>query len=122
MQPGALPFCVRRAYIAPYDGWPNAISTLRFMQDIPLHEGDRAWPLVAEAGRRLSGFADRPAFIGWGLRDFVFDRHFLAGFRDALPRAQVMAFDDAGHYVLEARPAVLVPALRECRSEARRVG
>src|SRR3546814_7114519 len=73
------------------------------MQDIPLREGDRAWPLVAEAGRRLGEFADRPAFIGWGLRDFVFDRHFLAGFRDALPRARVMAFDDAGHYVLEDR-------------------
>src|SRR3546814_859402 len=72
-----LPAGVRRAYIAPYDGWANAISTLRFMQDIPLREGDRAWPLVAEAGRRLGEFADRPAFIGWGLRDFVFDRHFL---------------------------------------------
>src|SRR3546814_19853967 len=83
------------------------------MQDIPLREGDRAWPLVAEAGRRLGEFADRPAFIGWGLRDFVFDRHFLAGFRDALPRARVMEFDDAGHYVLEDRHAVLVPAIRE---------
>lgn len=104
---------VRRAYTTPYDGWRNAISTLRFMQDIPLREGDAAWPLVAEAGRRLHEFADRPAFIGWGLRDFVFDRHFLAGFRDALPRAQVMAFDDAGHYVLEDRHEVLVPAMRE---------
>src|SRR3546814_13713029 len=54
-----LPAGVRRAYIAPYDGWANAISTLRFMQDIPLREGDRAWPLVAEAGRRLGEFADR---------------------------------------------------------------
>src|SRR3546814_20180574 len=112
MQPGALPFCVRRAYIAPYDGWANAISTLRFMQDIPLHEGDRAWPLVAEAGRRLSGFADRPAFIGWGLRDFVFDRHFLAGFRCAHPRAQEMAFAAAGQSGLADRHAVLVAAIR----------
>jgi cis-3-alkyl-4-acyloxetan-2-one decarboxylase len=107
-----LPAAVRRGYIAPYDGWRNAISTLRFMQDIPLREGDAAWPLLAEAGRRLHEFADRPAFIGWGLRDFVFDRHFLAGFRDALPGAQVMAFDDAGHYVMEDRHEVLVPAIR----------
>jgi len=107
-----LPAAVREAYIAPYRGWDAAISTLRFMQDIPLREGDRAWPLVEEAGRRLHEFADRPAFIGWGLRDFVFDRHFLAGFRDALPRAQVMAFDDAGHYVMEDRHEALVPAIR----------
>jgi haloalkane dehalogenase len=108
----ALPKDVREAYAGVYDGWDDAIATLRFMQDIPLREGDRAWPLVEEAGRRLHEFADRPAFIGWGLRDFVFDRHFLAGFRDALPRARVMAFEDAGHYVMEDRHEALVPAIR----------
>ena len=107
-----LPAAVRRAYIAPYQGWRDAIATLRFMQDIPLREGDPAWPLVAAAGRRLPEFADRPAFIGWGLRDFVFDRHFLDGFRRALPQAQVHAFEDAGHYVLEDQHERLVPAIR----------
>ncbi|TBR08797.1 MAG: alpha/beta fold hydrolase [Lysobacter sp.] len=107
-----LPADVRHAYTAPYDGWRNAISTIRFMQDIPLHEGDRAWALLEQVGARLPGFADRPAFIGWGLRDFVFDRHFLAGFQRALPQAEVQAFDDAGHYVLEDRHEVLVPAIR----------
>jgi haloalkane dehalogenase len=107
-----LPADVRHAYTDVYEGWDKAIATLRFMQDIPLREGDRAWPLVAEAGRRLPAFADRPAFIGWGLRDFVFDRHFLAGFTRALPDAEVHAFDDAGHYVLEDRHELLVPAIR----------
>jgi haloalkane dehalogenase len=107
-----MPAEVRRAYVAPYDSWANRISTVRFMQDIPLREGDRAWPLVQEAGRRLPQFADRPVFIGWGLKDFVFDRHFLDGFRAALPDAEVHAFDDAGHYVLEDRQADLVPAIR----------
>ena len=108
-----LPAAVRRAYIAPYRGWTNAISTLRFMQDIPLREGDPAWPLVEAAGRTLPQYADRPVFIGWGLKDFVFDHHFLAGFRAALPQAEVHAFDDANHYVLEDKHEVLVPAIRE---------
>lgn len=107
-----MPADVRRAYVAPYDSWANRIATLRFVQDIPLSERDAAWPLVAEAGRRLSGFADRPAFIGWGLRDFVFDKHCLQGFTDALPQAEVMPFEDAGHYVLEDKHKVLVPAIR----------
>lgn len=108
-----LPGDVRAAYIAPYAGWRNAISTLRFMQDIPLREGDPAWSLVAEAGQRLHAFSDRPAFIGWGLRDFVFDRHFLDGFTTALPQAEVHAFEDAGHYALEDKHEVLVPAIRK---------
>lgn len=107
-----LPADVRNAYSAVYDGWDAAIATLRFMQDIPLAAGDRAWALVEEAGRRLHEFADRPAFIGWGLGDFVFDHHFLARFRDELPDAEVHAFADAGHYVLEDRHEVLVPAIR----------
>ena len=108
----ALPKAVRDAYAGVYEGWGRAISTLRFMQDIPLAEGDRAWPLLQAAEAALPGYADRPAFIGWGLRDFVFDRHFLDGFRRALPQAQVQAFDDAGHYVLEDKHEVLVPAIR----------
>ena len=107
-----LPADVRRAYTAPYDGWRNAISTLRFMQDIPLRPGDAAWPLVEESGRRLHELADRPVFVGWGLRDFVFDRHCLDEVTKALPHAEVHAFDDADHYVLEDTHAVLVPAIR----------
>jgi len=107
-----MPPDVRRAYVAPYDSWKNRISTVRFMQDIPLSPKDRAWPLLEAAGRALPAFADRPAFIGWGLKDFVFDRHFLARFRADLPQAEVMAFEDAGHYVMEDRHEVLVPAIR----------
>jgi haloalkane dehalogenase len=104
---------VRAAYAGVYDGWDNAISTLRFMQDIPLGEGDAAWPLLQAMEAALPGYADRPAFIGWGLKDFVFDRHFLDGFRAALPNAEVHAFEDANHYVLEDRHEVLVPAIRK---------
>ncbi|HET6782555.1 MAG TPA: alpha/beta fold hydrolase [Pseudoxanthomonas sp.] len=107
-----MPADVRRAYVSPYNNWANRIGTLRFMQDIPLHPGDKAWALVEAAGQRLPQFADRPAFIGWGLKDFVFDKHFLDGFTRALPRAEVVAFDDAGHYVLEDKQAQLVPAIR----------
>lgn len=107
-----MPADVRRAYLAPYDSWAHRIATLRFVQDIPLAEGDPAWALVAEAGRRLHEFADRPILIGWGLRDFVFDRRCLDVYRAAWPDAEVHAFADADHYVLEDRHEALVPAIR----------
>ncbi len=107
-----LPRDVRQAYAGVYDGWRQAIATLRFMQDIPLCEGDRAWLLLQASAAQLPRYADRPVFIAWGLRDFVFDRHFLDGFTRALPQAQVRAFEDANHYVLEDRHAVLVPEIR----------
>jgi pimeloyl-ACP methyl ester carboxylesterase len=104
---------VKAALLAPYDSWANRISTVRFVQDIPLKHGDRAWDLVEDAGRRLPTFADRPAFIGWGLKDFVFDHHFLKGFETALPRAEKQIYEDAGHYVLEDKHEVLVPRIRD---------
>ncbi|PZQ27431.1 MAG: alpha/beta hydrolase, partial [Stenotrophomonas acidaminiphila] len=84
-----MPADVRRAYVWPYDTWANRISTIRFMQDIPLGPQDKAWPLLDAAGKALPSFADRPVFLGWGLKDFVFDKHFLDGFRAALPKAEV---------------------------------
>ncbi len=107
-----MPSDVRAAYVAPYNSWANRIATLRFVQDIPLREGDPAWALVEESGRRLSEFADRPAMLIWGLRDFVFDAHFLRGFEQRLPNAQSLIFDDAGHYVLEDKASQIVPRVR----------
>jgi haloalkane dehalogenase len=107
-----MPDAVRRAYLAPYDSWSNRISTLRFVQDIPLGPQDAAWSLLAAAADRLPSYADRPAFIAWGLRDFVFDKHFLDGFVRALPQAEVRAYEDAHHYVLEDKHEELVPAMR----------
>lgn len=104
---------VKRALLAPYDSWAHRIATVRFVQDIPLKEGDRAWDLVEDAGRRLPEFANRPTFIGWGLKDFVFDHHFLKGFEQALPKAEKQIYVDAGHYVLEDKHKVLVPRIRD---------
>lgn len=108
-----MPSEVRAAYVAPYDSWAHRIATLRFVQDIPLGPGDRAWSIVEESGRRLGEFADRPALLVWGLRDFVFDAHFLRGFEQRLPQAESLIFDDAGHYVLEDKAAIIVPRVRD---------
>ena len=42
-----------------------------------------------------------PILIGWGMRDFVFDRPFLDEWTRRFPHAEVHRFEQAGHYVLE---------------------
>ena len=76
------------AYVAPYDSWANRIATLRFVQDIPLGPGDRAYDIVAETAGKLGLFADLPMFLAWGLKDFVFDRHFLDEWTRRFPKAR----------------------------------
>lgn len=106
-----LPRAEREAYTAPYDTPAHRLATLRFVQDIPLGPPDPGFELVQATARAVPGFADRPTLIGWGMKDFVFDHHFLTGFRRMLPGAEVHEYPDAGHYVLEDARERLVPAV-----------
>jgi len=103
---------VRHAYLAPYDSWKNRIGVMRFMHDVPLSTADRSWPLMEQIAASLPSFADCPTLIAWGLRDICFDQLFLDRFCKDLPQAEVMAFEDANHYVLEDKHEVIVPAVQ----------
>lgn len=99
-----LPADVRRAYSAPYNSWHNRIGTLRFVQDIPLAPSDRGYDYVTDLQSHLYLFEDTPVLIVWGMKDFIFDRHFLDKWLEYLPHAQVHRFEDCGHYILEDAP------------------
>lgn len=92
---------LKAAYMAPYDSPANRIATLRFVQDIPLREGDPGYDIVTATAERLSRFSETPVLICWGDLDFVFDHHFLAVWEQTWPHADVHRFADCGHYVLE---------------------
>ena len=103
---------LRDAYIAPYDSWANRIATLRFVQDIPLRPGDRGYEIVLGTAARLGAFADVPMLIAWGLKDFVFDRHFLDEWTRRFPKAEVHRFEDCGHYILEDAGDEIIPMIQ----------
>jgi len=92
---------IRAAYVMPFNSWKNRISTLRFVQDIPLFAHDQNYPLVTDIDNSLTHFQQVPTIICWGLKDFVFDKHFLALWQEKMPHASVNVFADCGHYILE---------------------
>jgi haloalkane dehalogenase len=102
---------LRDAYCAPYDSWQNRIATLRFVQDIPLAAGDPGFDLVKDVQNGLQRLAGKPMLILWGEQDFVFDRHFLAEWRRRFPQAEVHAFADCGHYILEDAKEEVIPLI-----------
>jgi cis-3-alkyl-4-acyloxetan-2-one decarboxylase len=108
-----MPPEVARAYREPYDSWQNRIAVHRFVQDIPLRPEDRAYALVSETAERLERLAGVPMLICWGMRDFVFDRHFLDEWVRRFPEAEVHRFEDAGHYVLEDAAEEIVPLVEK---------
>jgi len=106
-----LPDDVKASLLAPYDSWKNRIAVHRFVQDIPLAPGDRAYDTVTSVQDNLHQFADLPMLICWGMKDFVFDHHFLAEWETRFPKATVHRFEDVGHYILEDAHEDVIPLI-----------
>jgi pimeloyl-ACP methyl ester carboxylesterase len=96
-----MPTAIRRAYLAPYDSWQNRIATLRFVEDIPVRDGDPGLDVLERTSRGLASLTHLPMLVAWGMKDFVFDADYLAEWARRFPEAEVHRFPDAGHYVLE---------------------
>lgn len=108
-----MPPEVATGFTYPYNSWANRIAVHRFVQDIPLVPTDRGYDIIKHTEDNLSKFADKPMLICWGMKDFVFDHHFLKGWTDRFPSATVHKFHDAGHYILEDAHEDVVPLVDE---------
>ena len=104
---------VKSGLIAPYNCWSNRIATLKFVQDIPLSEKDPSYSLVKYVDENLYKLSHIPMLICWGKHDFVFDAAYLLEWQQRFPNAEVHAFSDAGHYVLEDVPDEIVILIKD---------
>lgn len=104
---------LRNAYCAPYNSWKNRIATLRFVQDIPLKPRDPSYDLVTEVDQGMERFKEHPMLICWGMKDFVFDKHFYEEWKRRMPQAIFHSFEDCGHYILEDAKEDVIPIIQE---------
>lgn len=104
---------MRAAYCAPYNSVANRVATLRFVQDIPLKPEDPGYELISDVEAGLERFAKLPMTICWGMKDFVFDHHFLKEWQRRFPNADVQTFDDCGHYILEDAADDVIPIIEQ---------
>jgi haloalkane dehalogenase len=104
---------VKSGLIAPYNCWSNRIATLKFVQDIPLSEKDPSYSLVKYVDENLYKLSHIPMLICWGKHDFVFDAAYLLEWQQRFPNAEVHAFSEAGHYVLEDVPDEIVILIKD---------
>lgn len=108
-----LPQERRDGYLDPSRSRPGRLAILRFVQDIPLEPSHPSYDLVASIDAGLGRFANVSTLICWGLRDFVFDKDYLAGWQQRFPHATTHAFADAGHLVLDDAGDRVAPLVRD---------
>lgn len=99
---------VHRHYLRPF---PRAAERPAPWELARALIGSDAWYEALWSRRdRLAGL---PTLLLWGMKDPFFGPDFLARWRQALPRAEVTAFPDAGHFVPEeVEGGVLAEAIR----------
>jgi haloalkane dehalogenase len=99
------------AYLSVCDGWGASRAVHRFVQDIPLSDGDESWRTVVDIEAKLAAFENTPMLLPWGMKDWVFDKHFLNGWLKRFPHARAERFEDCGHFLLEDAPEEAVPLI-----------
>jgi pimeloyl-ACP methyl ester carboxylesterase len=104
---------VKSMYLMPYDSPEHRVAVLKFVQTIPLRASDPGYDIVASTAAALAKFANVPTLLLWGMRDFVFDRRFLAEWQSRFPHAEVNTWADCGHYLLEDATEEVIMRVRE---------
>jgi cis-3-alkyl-4-acyloxetan-2-one decarboxylase len=99
---------VKKGLCAPYNCWSNRLSTLKFVEDIPLLPSDPSYPLLLWLDHHLLQLSPIPMLILWGMHDFVFDSDYLKEWQHRFPQAQIRRYPEAGHYLLEDEPEIIL--------------
>ena len=104
---------IKSGLLAPYDSYANRVAILQFVRDIPMHPSHPTWATMQEIEAGLGLFKDCPMLICWGMKDWCFNESFLKTWTEKFPSAEVVRYDDAGHYVLEDAHERIAPKIRE---------
>ncbi len=104
---------VKEGFLLPYHSWSQRKAVQRFVEDIPLHQGEPSYSTLVKVEEGLAQFADAPWLFFWGERDWCFTTEFLAEWQRHFPNADVVRFPDAGHYVFEDAHERIVPELKK---------
>jgi haloalkane dehalogenase len=100
---------VRQGYLAPYGNWHDRIATHRFVKDIPRDPSHPSHAELVSIEQHLSTLKNKPIALFWGDADFCFTPAFRARFEREFPAAEVHAWRDCGHYVVEDARERIVP-------------
>ena len=104
---------VRKGLTAPYNSWSNRLATLKFVEDIPLHQDDPSYEVVHNVSNNLELLSHKPMLICWGAHDFVFDRDYYYEWCRRFPNAHASIYEDAGHYILEDVPDLVIERIKQ---------
>jgi len=111
---------VLHAYADPYPTFSSRRAQLALVRQIPIRKRHPTYQLLMETAQELCGWGV-PTQLIWGMRDPVFTPHFLSEFERLLPNHRPsLCIEDAGHFLQEDRPDLIVNEIQEFLAESSR--
>lgn len=104
---------VKAGYLAPYNSWANRIAIHRFVQEIPFIDAHPNRHLLTELSRQLHIFEKHSHLVIWGLKDRVFHSQYLVAWGERFPSAEIHAFEDASHWVVDEVPERILALMQD---------
>ena len=104
---------IAKGYLGAHPNAHDSEAILRFVRDIPLKPSERGYDKLVSLEKFLPSLAHLPIMLPWGLKDFVFDKDYLAAFQRFYPNAETHAYADAGHWLTEDAHERMVPSFME---------
>lgn len=104
---------VRRAYRDIHPGWSDRVGMLMFARQLPIRAGGPVDDMNREIETLLvRHFRSKPIRIVWGMRDRVLPATYLDRlWLDTFPDAHVTRIHNAGHFVQEDAPELVISEL-----------
>jgi len=111
--PAGLSEKVKSGYLAPYNNYHNRIATLRFVEDIPMGPSHPSYKTLLDIENKLTLLKNKPMLVIWGAQDFCFTLEFMKKWKRFFPAADFRSISNAGHYVLEDAPELIIPWVKK---------
>jgi haloalkane dehalogenase len=104
----------RAAYLAPHPTYGSRTGILAFPRQIPSSPRGPVADFFDEVHRGLAAFKDRPVAFAWAKKDPAFTpRDYERSWAPDFPDAPVLWLEEAGHFLQEDAPDLIVPRLLE---------
>lgn len=102
---------VKRAYLSVCPAWTSRAAQLAFARAFPACPAAPLSPYHAAIAERLALLAHLPVLLVWGERDDICSAACRDAFEADFPHAETLRIADAGHFVQEDAPEIIVPRL-----------
>jgi len=97
---------VHQQYLKPFGNASERNGTVAFAKSLL-----RDQQYYESIGKMLSVLKNKPVLIIWGMKDaFITEKHLL-WMQEQFPAAEVVKYEDAGHFVLEEKSVVAGPVI-----------